>query len=84
VRWAVRSARGLLGELGLALGELGEMVGFLLPECWPQKSAKGAKTVRRRTSGGGRRPDRGQRAEESARQAMLHLTPCGTKRAVLG
>ena len=25
-----------------------------------------------------------QRAEESARQAMLHLTPCGTKRAVLG
>ena len=45
----MRSAGGLLGELGLGLGELCEMIGFLLPECWPQKSAKGARIGRRRT-----------------------------------
>ena len=35
-------------KLGLALGELCEMVGFLLPESWPQKSARGAEAACRR------------------------------------
>jgi tRNA G46 methylase TrmB len=37
--WAGRSAGGLLCELGLGLGELCEMIGFLLPESSPRRGA---------------------------------------------
>ena len=37
-------------KLGLALGELGEMVGFLLPESMPQKAQKAQKADGRRTT----------------------------------